>query len=205
MNPASLRVVLAFYSGEEEGPEAAYREVRNVSRGRAFRFGPKSEARTGARAIDRYSALRLEGETLVAAEASTENVEAIVRQLQDVGSPAVFVLREDLANLVEPALDATLEAGVKGSARDFARQCAQRGITPDKSRKDESLETVFAELEENEIALDAARRDLVEAARLGHALTAAAEWLLDNAYLIRTQIAEIRRHLPRRYSTVLPT
>ena len=205
MNPSSLGVVLAFYSGEEEGPEAAYREVRKASGGRAFLFGPKSEPRTGASAIDRYSALRLEGETLVAAEVSAENIESIVRQLQDVGSPAVFVLRQDLANLVHSLPDATLEPTLTGSAREFARRCAERGMAPDKAREEQSLKTIFAELEENEKALDAARRDLVEAARLGHALTAAAEWLLDNTYLIRTQIAEIRRHLPRRYSTILPT
>ncbi len=35
-------------------------------------------------------------------------------------------------------------------------------------------------------------------------MTAAAEWLLDNAYLIRTQIAETRRHLPRDYPKLLP-
>ena len=56
----------------------------------------------------------------------------------------------------------------------------------------------------SELALDAARRDLLEASRLGHSMTAAAEWLLDNAYLIRTQIAETRRHLPRDYAKLLP-
>jgi cyclic beta-1,2-glucan synthetase len=40
--------------------------------------------------------------------------------------------------------------------------------------------------------------------RLDHILTASAEWLLDNGYLIRTQIAEIRRYLPRRYYQILP-
>ena len=35
-------------------------------------------------------------------------------------------------------------------------------------------------------------------------MTAAAEWLLVNAYLIRTQIAETRRHLPRDYPNLVP-
>ena len=59
-------------------------------------------------------------------------------------------------------------------------------------------------LRENELTLEASRRDLAEAARLEHALTAAAEWLLDNGHLIRTQIAEIRRHLPRDHQKILP-
>ena len=56
---------------------------------------------------------------------------------------------------------------------------------------------IIAHLDAENSALDCARRDLHEAARLDHALPAAAEWILDNAYLIRTQIAEVRRHLPR--------
>ncbi|HEY4361384.1 MAG TPA: glucoamylase family protein [Bryobacteraceae bacterium] len=59
--------------------------------------------------------------------------------------------------------------------------------------------SIFARLDQNAVALDVAHRDLAEAVRLGHALTAAGEWMLDNAYLVRTQIAEIRRDLPRRY------
>ena len=59
------------------------------------------------------------------------------------------------------------------------------------------------QLREYELTLEASRRDLADAARLEHALTAAAEWLLDNGYLIRTQIAEIRRHLPRDHHKIL--
>ncbi len=59
--------------------------------------------------------------------------------------------------------------------------------------------SVFARLHDNEIALDEARHDLAAAARMGRALTASAEWILDNSYLVRTQISEIRRHLPRNF------
>jgi cellobiose phosphorylase len=59
--------------------------------------------------------------------------------------------------------------------------------------------SIFARLYENELRLDEARRDLAAAARMGRALTASAEWILDNSYLVRTQISEIRRHLPRNF------
>jgi hypothetical protein len=42
---------------------------------------------------------------------------------------------------------------------------------------------IFARLDDNARALDLAHRDLTEAVRLGHAVTAAAEWMLDNVYL----------------------
>ena len=56
---------------------------------------------------------------------------------------------------------------------------------------------ILARLDAEQKGLDAVRRDLREAIRLGHALPPAAEWILDNSYLIRIQIAEVRRHLPR--------
>ena len=40
----------------------------------------------------------------------------------------------------------------------------------------------------------------MQATRLEHALSPAAEWILDNTYLIQTQINEVERHLPRDYS-----
>ncbi|HTW67790.1 MAG TPA: glucoamylase family protein [Bryobacteraceae bacterium] len=195
MKQKPLRLVLAFYSGDEEEPNTAYRSVREAGSGRVFLFSAGAPSKTGRPAIDRYAALRLEGETLVAVEAPAEKLENIVRRLQDVGSPAVFALREDSANLSAPGEQPDVEPSTGGSPRDLARQCAERRAAPHKT-----LQSIFGELQENELALDASRRDLAEAARLGHALTAAAEWLLDNAYLIRTQIAEIRRHFPRGYA-----
>ena len=112
------------------------------------------------------------------AETPRANVQAIVEQLQSSGLPAVFVLSEDLAG----AAVAPKQAG---------------------GAKSQSKRSIVERLRASKLALDASRRDLLEAARLGHSMTAAAEWLLDNAYLIRTQIAETRRHLPRDHSKLL--
>ncbi len=59
---------------------------------------------------------------------------------------------------------------------------------------------MLARLRKYKLAVDAARQDLVQATRLEHALSPAAAWILDNTYLIRTQINEVERHLPRDYS-----
>jgi cyclic beta-1,2-glucan synthetase len=59
--------------------------------------------------------------------------------------------------------------------------------------------SILDRLRRNEIALDQIRGNLAEAARLDRALTASAEWLLDNSYLVRTQISEVRRYLPRNF------
>ena len=145
----------------------------------------------------RYAALRLEGECLIVAEAAPSEVPAIVHHLQSAGSPAVFVVSEALSDLAVPEVRPA-SAGNE-PIEDFARRCAERRGKPGTAKP-----RILSRLRENELILEASCRDLTEAANLEHALTAAAEWLLDNGYLIRTQIAEIRRHLPREHHRILP-
>lgn len=59
-------------------------------------------------------------------------------------------------------------------------------------------------LDDNESTLLEVRNLLVESVRLGKVVTPAAEWLLDNFYLIEEQITIARKHLPKGYSEGLP-
>jgi cyclic beta-1,2-glucan synthetase len=200
-----VRVVLGFYSSEPVEAEKAYQTIRDSVGGRVRLFpgnGTRNNAKPRPGVDAHYSALRLDGESLIVAETSRSKVQAIVKQLQNVGLPAVFVLQEDFAD-VSPVPEPMVVPG-SWLPQDVARRCAEwrskpAGNTPDRSGPDRSKRSVLVRLREGELELDAARRDLLEAARLGHSMTSAAEWLLDNAYLIRTQIAETRRHLPRNY------
>ena len=45
---------------------------------------------------------------------------------------------------------------------------------------------------------------LTMSAEAHHAFTLSAEWLLDNAYLIREQVADLRKSLPQKYYGKLP-
>ncbi|HEY6009819.1 MAG TPA: cyclic beta 1-2 glucan synthetase, partial [Nitrospirota bacterium] len=63
---------------------------------------------------------------------------------------------------------------------------------------------LLARLAENEAVLNGTRGLLVEAVRTDRRITPAAEWLLDNFYLIEEQIRTARRHLPTGYSRELP-
>src|SRR5579885_2638132 len=58
-------------------------------------------------------------------------------------------------------------------------------------------------LREQEEIFVQAQRELEDALRLDHALAPAAEWLLDNAYLVLTNLAEMRRNQPRDFSEFL--
>ena len=59
-------------------------------------------------------------------------------------------------------------------------------------------------LDDNEKTLLEVRNLLVESIRSGTTITPAAEWLLDNYYLIEEQITIARKHLPKGYSEGLP-
>jgi cyclic beta-1,2-glucan synthetase len=122
--------------------------------------------------LARYAALRLEGETLVTVETKARNVESVVNAMRLAGTPAIFAIRPDVE--------------VQGSVEIEWKE------PPSLNRR-----AILARLRECKLELDTARGDLREAARLDHALTKAAEWILDNSYLIHTQLNEVRRHLPR--------
>ena len=63
---------------------------------------------------------------------------------------------------------------------------------------------LLARLAENEAILTGTRSLLVEAVKTDRRITPAAEWLLDNFYLIEEQIHTAKRHLPKGYSRELP-
>src|SRR5580698_5829705 len=143
------RFVIAIYTAGEGDSEAEQKAL-----------GEAKHHRT----VQRYSALQLEGERLIAVEAKASEVEEVVKRLQNTGSPAIFVLNDAAGSSFD-------SDEPKPESKHETKHGARRSI--------------FSRLRENEAALDLARRDLAEAVRMGHALTAAAEWILDNAYLIR--------------------
>jgi cellobiose phosphorylase len=63
---------------------------------------------------------------------------------------------------------------------------------------------LLARLDDNEHALLAACDLVTSAVKAESRITPAAEWLLDNLYLIQEQIGTARQHLPRGYSRELP-
>ena len=63
---------------------------------------------------------------------------------------------------------------------------------------------LLSRLTDNAHVITTASADLTRAAKSGLRLAPAAEWLLDNFYLIEDQIRTARRHLPKHYSRELP-
>ena len=198
MDSRTVRSVLAVYPANEGNSAEAYQALKAARLGdvRVFR-GDEPLHPSKRDSAGRYAGLRLEGECLIVVQAAPARVPAIVHILQNAGSPAVFVVTEALSDSVLP--DTPVPSRGNESIEDFARHCAE-------SRSEPGTATwrILPQLRRNELNLEEARRDLAEAASLEHTLAAAADWLLDNGYLIRTQIAEIRRHLPREHHKILP-
>jgi cyclic beta-1,2-glucan synthetase len=63
---------------------------------------------------------------------------------------------------------------------------------------------LLSRLADNENVMTDACNELTEAIKAGRQMTPAAEWLLDNFYLIEEQIRTAKRHLPKNYSKELP-
>jgi len=66
------------------------------------------------------------------------------------------------------------------------------------------IQKLLPRLAENEQALREAHGVVAEALAKGRQVAPAAEWLLDNFYLVEQQIHQARLHLPRTYSVRLP-
>jgi cyclic beta-1,2-glucan synthetase len=170
--PAS-RVVLAFYSSEEkEQADRAYRSLHSSESGACILRGDTDQP---AESCQLYWKLRIDGENLVTVETEPSKIGHVVKTLRQAGSPSIFVIRP------RPSTPPQKQS-----------QRKQKSYTVPRTRRE-----ILARLDAEKRELDAARRDLREAARLDHALPPAAEWILDNSYLIRTQIAQVRHHLPR--------
>ena len=75
-------------------------------------------------------------------------------------------------------------------------------IDPNPRRRARAL---FPRFDDNARVLRGAYRTLAEDLRTGQFVTAAAEWLLDNFYLVTSEIRDIHQHLPGAYYRQLPT
>lgn len=151
--------------------------------------------------LEYYGRFVLPGESLVIVQETERHATDVTAVLKRIANPSVFVLRPELRFGSSDRTDETLREPVAvtdlpGCAAELA---ASHGLaTSTRSRP------LLPILRECEAAIDRARADLGEAARLEYGITHAAEWLLDNTYLIRSHIAEIRQNLPDNHNKILP-
>jgi cyclic beta-1,2-glucan synthetase len=158
--------ILAFYGSGDEQAGQAYESIRSSAL-RSFHLKADSGDVSNALA-KRFAGLRLSNEELIVAESGASAVSGIVKTLRTAGEPAVFLTR-----------DGSPEKKSDGSADSIG-----------------GWSGILERLRDCERTLQTTRTNLIESARVDHAITESGKWILDNSHLLRSAIAEIRRSLP---------
>lgn len=175
----STRLILCFFSAGDLKLQQPPR-FAGLPASVACLVGPDDRSKSFA---GHYAALRLENECLLAIQVQPNDVLPTVEALRAAGYPSIFVLRDKPTELAAEDLAATDPEPV-GDTRRIRWPQRLRSI---------------------EEAFDAAYVELMEATALGHAPTSAAAWFLDNMYMIRTTVAQVKQDLPRKQRRGTPT
>jgi len=151
------------------------------------------------RVLRRFHAFVLPGESLIIIQTSESGIGDVISLLRRTGQPAVFAARPGPVFDETPAV-ARREPVPMASLPDAGVELAATHQLDPSTRS----KTLLPLLRECELSIESTRAALAEAARLEYVVTHEAEWLLDNAYLIRSNIADIRHNLPDNHNRILP-
>ena len=141
-------------------------------------------------------------ETVVIVQDSPEAVSRAISLLRSIGEsqPAIFTIHRRPGGPVdservqgEPLAAARLQR--------YARRLAStHRVKADVGRE----EPLLQQLSLCEEVIERVRQELAEASRMEHTISATAEWILDNAYIIQGQIDDVMVHLPKKFYHELP-
>ena len=151
--------------------------------------------------LRRVRGLVLPGESMVAVETTARNLGDALAVLRRIGQPAVFAMRPG-PGFAAPAASALPRRDPVTLAN--LADCAGALAGSHELESSMRSKSLLPILNEFEALIEASRADLAEAERLEYAMTNEADWLLDNAYLIRSNIADIRHNLPDNHNKILP-
>ena len=147
----------------------------------------------------------LPGETFVMAEVEANETARVLAILRDVESeaPVTFGFHSPPPFSVESTTQPLWDE--RPSSQRLSENAAHLARSISVNRTAQPRGRSFLDrLRQVEGALEWANASLTMSAEMHHAFTLSAEWLLDNAYLIREQVTELRRSLPQKYYGKLP-
>jgi cyclic beta-1,2-glucan synthetase len=141
-------------------------------------------------------------ETALVLELSVEALQLPVAVLRESGEipPAIFVLHPQSES---PTGDASVPMAPLSTAQiqEYVPHLARKHrVDPNAERTTELLKR----LERSRQWIHTVCLNLAEAGRTGQSLPPTAEWLLDNEYIIESNIREVQLNLPRRFYQELP-
>src|SRR6266496_4363988 len=158
-----------------------------------------------AASLTRFASTILPNETVVVAEVEPSEASRVLAILRDVEAEAPVTFGfyppppfsiESTARPLSHELPSSQRL-VENAASLASAIAVSRGAKP----RGPSFLHRLLEIED---ALEWANMGLTMSADAHHAFTLSAEWLLDNAYLIREQVTDLRTSLPQKYYGKLP-
>ncbi|MGH2461295.1 MAG: glycosyl transferase, partial [Chloroflexota bacterium] len=151
----------------------------------------------------RYGGWATPGETLVIVEATIHQSRAVLDVLRggENTQPAIFIVRPRRAGAGRVAELQRRERLSSDQLRLHAVRLAEQQAGALRERRPRPL---WGRLRDCERTIGAITMDLAQAVQLEQTISISAEWLLDNAYVIQRQLAEVRRNLSRQIYDVLP-
>jgi len=155
------------------------------------------------RLIEDHARWLVSGETVLILRTPIEKLSSPVAMLRESGEipPAIFVLHPKRESLVGEAENLGSPLSVRQIPEYAERLAVDHRVDPDARRNIGLLKR----LEQTRRWIHRACLDLAEASRLGQSTPPTAEWLLDNEYIVESNVREIQMNLPRRYFQELPS
>jgi cyclic beta-1,2-glucan synthetase len=153
--------------------------------------------------LDRHSRRLVADETAIIVRATPVTIGTAIKILRQISKeqPSIFVFRQKKGK-PKPFRDRSpWELLTASRIQEHARQLAQGHTTSkDTARK----AVLLRHLDECEKVIDEVYQTLSESSHLEQSITTSAEWILDNTFVIRGHIDEVRENLPVKFYQELP-
>ena len=155
------------------------------------------------RLIKKHSSRLVPGETVVVAQVSpallSKAISALRRDRE--AQPAIFVFHDRRAGFFRPGPGSGEPLPTHSSTRQARRSLGPAGSP---ATGPAGREPLLSLLDQAESVINEIRRTLAEASRLEQRISQPAEWILDNAHIVQTQIDDVRLNLSKKFYHQLP-
>ena len=209
----SWNIALGFYQSLKTAEEVLHK-LKNAGLKRSAyihcehygKISSKSNGifcRVDASVLNRFKKLVIRDETLVIVQVHSKDVSRALSILRHVesGHPTSFLLRTGVAESQEKA-ELIKEPLTTDALCEHAKELA--GTLKEVGYKKTNDVTLLKNLRQCEKSLAVIQHVVAEAEFVEQTITLAAEWLLDNSYVIQGNIEEVFRNLPEKYYHELP-
>ena len=157
----------------------------------------------GNQLVKNFSSRLVPGETVVLVQASPLLAGRAIKALRHSveTDPAIFVFHARHVRFVQ-----TSEKDSGLTTATLSNRQARRFRIPDNSAALESVGGIplLRTLDQAELVIGEAQRELAEASHLEQRISQSAEWILDNAHIVQAQIDDVRLNLSEKYYRSLP-